>query len=189
MKLPPVVGFAGPQGAGKDTCGKLLAEHYRYIHAAFANPVRAALYALNPLVELDNGILARLQTIVDKIGWDSAKRNSKDLRQLMQRMGTEAGRDIHGRDCWIRVANSLRSCGRYNIAFTDVRFPNEVDFIKSSGGIIIYIQKDNVPAQITNHRSEEFNVEDVADFVIANNGTIADLVAVLGCVFRTWAKQ
>jgi dephospho-CoA kinase len=188
MKLPPVVGFAGPQGAGKDTCGKLLAEHYRYIHAAFANPVRVALYALNPLVELDNGIIARLQTIVDKIGWDSAKRNSKDLRQLMQRMGTEAGRDIHGRDCWIRIADSLLSLNR-DVVFTDVRFSNEVEYIKACGGIIIYIQKNNVPVQVTNHRSEEYNVLDDADFILYNNGSIEDLLPEIRNIFAIWDKQ
>lgn len=189
LRLPPVVGFAGPQGSGKDTCGEILAKNFNYLKAAFANPVRAALYALNPLVELDNGIVARLRTIVDQIGWDSAKRNSKDLRQLMQRMGTEAGRDIHGRDCWIRIASSLRACGRYNVAFCDVRFPNEVEFIKASGGIIIYVQKNDVPAQVANHRSEEYNVLDDADFILCNNGSISDLIPEIRNIFAVWEKQ
>ena len=189
MKLPPVVGFAGPQGAGKDTCGEILAQSFNYLKAAFANPVRAALYALNPLVELDNGVVARLRNIVDQIGWDSAKRNSKDLRQLMQRMGTEAGRDIHGKDCWLRIASSLRVCGRYNVAYTDVRFPNEVEFIKASGGIIIYVQKNDVPAQVANHRSEEYNVLDDADFILYNNGSISDLIPEIRNIFAVWDLQ
>lgn len=199
MRLPPVVGFAGPQGSGKDTCGEILAKNFNYLKAAFAEPVRVSLYALNPLVELDNGIVARLRTIVDQIGWDSAKRNSKDLRQLMQRMGTEAGRDIHGKDCWIRIASRLlanvtldaveQRVAWKRTCFCDVRFPNEVEFIKASGGIIIYVQKNDVPAQVANHRSEQYNVLDDADFILYNNGSISDLIPEIRNIFAVWELQ
>jgi adenylate kinase family enzyme len=185
MQLPNMVGFAGPQGSGKDTCGEILAQSYNYIQMAFANPVRAGLYALNPLIELDNGIVARLQTVVDQIGWDSAKRNSKDLRGLMQRFGTEAGRDLHGYNCWVAIAERLAKVNR-NYTFTDVRFPNEADWIRSCGGIIVYVDRDDVPAQAANHKSEECNVKEDADFIIFNNGTKTELGTQLTQIIKAW---
>ncbi len=185
MQLPPMVGFAGPQGSGKNTCGKILAQSYGYIQMAFANPVRAGLYALNPLIEADNGIVARLQTVVDQIGWDSAKRGSKDLRGLMQRFGTEAGRDLHGYNCWVAIAERLAKVNR-NYVFTDVRFQNEADWIRSCGGIIIYVDRDDVPVQAANHKSEEYNVKEDADFIIFNNGTRQELGVQLTQIIKAW---
>lgn len=185
MKLPPMVGFAGPQGSGKNTCGEILALQHGYVQMAFADPVRTGLYALNPLVELDNGIVARLQTIVDQIGWDSAKRNSKDLRGLMQRFGTEAGRDIHGYNCWVAIAERLSKVNK-NYVFTDVRFPNEADWIRSCGGIIVYVGRDDVPEQVKNHKSEDYSVQEDADFIIWNNGTKAELAVTLAQIIKAW---
>lgn len=186
MKLPTMIGFSGPQGSGKNTCGEILAQSYDYVQMAFADPVRAGLYAINPLVELDNGIVARLQTIVDQIGWDSAKRNSINIRGLMQRFGTEAGRDIHGYNCWVAIAER-RTKVNQNYVFTDVRFPNEADWIRSCGGIIVYVGRDDVPEQAKNHKSEDYSVQEDADFIIWNNGTKAELAVTLAQIITAWS--
>ena len=185
MKIPTMIGLAGPQGSGKNTCGEILAQSYGYVQMAFADPVRAGLYALNPLVELDNGIVARLQTIVDQIGWDSAKRNSINIRGLMQRFGTEAGRDLHGYNCWVNIAARRSEIG--HCVFTDVRFPNEADFIRSCGGIIVYVGRDDVPEQVKNHKSEDYSVQEDADFIIWNNGTKAELAVTLAQTMTAWS--
>ena len=41
-----ILGFAGPAGAGKDTAAAHLVAHHGYERRAFADPMRAALYAL-----------------------------------------------------------------------------------------------------------------------------------------------
>ena len=187
MKIPPMIGLSGEQGSGKNTCGEILALQHGYVQMAFADPVRTGLYALNPLVELDNGIVARLQMIVDQIGWDSAKRNSKDIRGLMQRFGTEAGRDIHGYNCWVAIAERNTRVNR-NYVFTDVRFPNEADWIRSCGGIIIYVDRDDVPEQAKNHKSEQYDIKEDADIIIFNNATKADLVTKLQGALLSWSR-
>ena len=59
------------------------------------------------------------------------------------------------------------------IVFTDVRFQNEADYIRSIGGTIVRIVRPGQIAQ--NHESELKQCEVAADIEIVNDGTIADL--------------
>jgi hypothetical protein len=96
-------------------------------------------------------------------------------RNKLQQLGTELGRDKYGENIWCNILyNTMkmyndRSIERFLI--TDVRFENEVNFIKSLGGKIIKIyapdrnllklrkETDNDLKKIeefSNHRSESF---------------------------------
>lgn len=62
----------------------------------------------------------------------------------MHKIGTEEGRDVYGENIWIKITETwietvnLRGITRFIIP--DVRFQNEVDWIKSLGGKVIKIQ-------------------------------------------------
>jgi hypothetical protein len=104
-------------------------------------------------------------------GWDSAKRDP-EVRRLLQRMGTEAGRNIHGEDCWIRIAKRKVDEAPGNVVITDVRFANEAQAIRSWGGKVIRIERPNV-GPVNGHASEALAFE--PDAVIENSGTIEEL--------------
>ena len=122
----------------------------------------------------------RLNDVVDKVGWESAKTSFPEVRPLLQRLGTEAGWMIHGRDHWIRpVAEKVReSDGR--VVITDARFPAEVEWVRSQGGAVVgVVRPDNVHAltgEEAEHASEAYNAED-ADDIIDNDSTIEALHA------------
>lgn len=65
---------------------------------------------------------------------------------------------------------------------TDTRFPNELEAIKSRGGITIrverpaYLQQNNAGIIVSTHESETALDTAIFDYVINNNGTIEELI-------------
>jgi dephospho-CoA kinase len=68
-------------------------------------------------------------------------------RKILQELGTELGRDKYGDDIWLKVmTNWMRVYNERGIErfiITDVRFENEVNFIKDLNGKIIKIDAPN----------------------------------------------
>jgi hypothetical protein len=118
------------------------------------------------------GFYARLTNIIDAWGWDYAKNNVPDVRRLLQRLGTEAGRDILGENIWVDTAFSRAAGGR--LVVTDVRFPNEAQGIRDRGGLVIRIERPGVGPR-NDHPSETSLIGYAFDHVIDNSGSIEDL--------------
>lgn len=154
--MTELIGLSGYAGAGKDEVARILAPN-GWQRASFADPLRAALYALNPMV-IGPRLADEPQSLaamVDVIGWEATKRHGTygpDVRALLQRMGTEVGRNLFGQDFWVDQAMaSLKEGGRY--VFTDCRFPNEADAIRSRGGRVVRVVRAGVTA-VNAHPSE-----------------------------------
>lgn len=160
-----IIGLTGRATSGKDTAAQaLLARGYQRI--AFADAVKEMLAALDPEVD-GEFISAQLATA----GWDTVKQNPK-VRRLLQRLGTEAGRNIIGPDVWVDLAHKkLRQGGRF--VFTDCRFPSEIAALKSWGATIARITRPGIKK--LDHASENFVDHLPVDVEIENNGSVADL--------------
>ena len=136
-------------------------------------------------------------------------------RYALQTLGTEWGRDCY-KDVWIdyglEVAQALMSgAGNYTalkgfephvepddiagVVFSDIRFKNEFDKLRSIGGKIIRIRRNNVtgtPAGgVVGHASEEEQDEvddSFFDAVIDNNGTMEELSAKVTEIHKRFAR-
>lgn len=80
----------------------------------------------------------------DKVPFDKVfVKKDEHTRKLLQLRGTEEGRNIYGADIWIRTLDTwielLSSRGVERFIICDVRFVNEVEYIKSKGGKVIRI--------------------------------------------------
>lgn len=160
-----IIGLSGYAQSGKDTAADALKE-LGYERVAFADVLRSAIYALNPL--MPDG--RRLQDVIDEMGWDSAKVNFTEVRTLLQKMGTEVGRNLLGENIWVDTAlNGLDESGKYVV--TDCRFPNEADAIISRGGRVIRIARPDV-VKANNHPSETSLDNYDFDAVWLNDGTL-----------------
>lgn len=179
-RLAPIVGLNGFAGAGKDTAAAGLLED-GWTRVSFADKLREFLYALNPLVAVvvplplegeaeprftPTGFPLRtgreyrpLRDIVDDLGWDRAKNEHPDVRALLQRCGTDAGRNVLGEDVWVDAV--MRSLPAGPVVITDVRFPNEFAAIKRLGGAVYRVERPGV-GPVNGHPSE-YALED-ADF-------------------------
>ncbi len=170
-----ILGFAGLAGVGKDTAAAHLVERRGYERRAFADPMRTALYALDPLVRV-HGSQHRLTALVDTLGWDQAKRGVPEVRRLLQRFGTEVGRTMWGDDFWIDQA--LRGVAPGDrIVVTDVRFPNEGDAVRALGGRVVRIDRPGAGLGGAEGAHESEAHEIAADAVVVNDGSLGDLVA------------
>jgi hypothetical protein len=164
-----IIGLAGYGGSGKDTLADLLVEHKNFVKASFADPMRKALYILNPLINSEtNNNFFRLQNLIDDIGWDAAKRQFPEIRFLLQRLGTEIGRNLIDENVWVSTLfKEYENQPNINLVIPDVRFPNEAYEIWNRGGYVIrVIRPDTHP--VNDHLSEvAFNRQDL---IIRNDG-------------------
>lgn len=171
-----LIAFTGYARSGKDSAAQALI-NAGWVKVAFADAVRDALLALNPLVQGSEGYggAMRLSTLVNHRGWDYAKQHD-EVRRLLQRMGTEAGRAIHGAECWTDIAREkvydvLSQGGKAVI--TDCRFPNEAQRVRHWGGLVVRIDRPGV-GPVNGHTSD--SLEGIEpDCVIVNDGTVEDL--------------
>lgn len=176
-----IIGLSGYARSGKDTVADILVKDHGFTRVSFAQPMRDALYALNPIVNIYGD---SLQYVIDQYGWDDYKRFEEfnGIRELMQRLGTEVARKQWGENFWVDQAEgimlNLLNEGK-KVVFTDVRFPNEAEMIDEYvNGQVWRIRRPGVfPA---NDHASEVSMDDYEfDRFIDNNGTIDELTWVV----------
>jgi len=158
------LGFYGELTGGKTTSAKTAA----LLLQAFYN-VKVCSFALD------------VKSIARDFGWDGSK-DAKG-RRLLQVIGTEAGRE-YDPDVWIKYAfiylNNIFDLDtkERNIAiFDDLRFVNEVKWIKHNGGIIIKVVDGKVKDEKEIAHASEKGISDVfTDYTIHNDLNIFHLV-------------
>jgi hypothetical protein len=149
-----LIGLSGYARSGKDEAARgLVLLGFRRV--AFADRLREILLALNPIVGFVNNVSAvRTKDVITEWGWESYKESpyGTEMRELMQRLGTECGRELISDSIWVDLAlNGITP--DENVVVTDVRFPNEFEAIKARGGRIIRIRRPGVVAA-NGHKSE-----------------------------------
>lgn len=181
-----IIGLSGYARSGKDSVADILVNDAGYIRVAFADKLRESLYALNPIVSVttDTKLFSRrvltftwrVQDVIDEYGWDGVKETmfADEIRRLLQRMGTEAGRQVLGDDIWVDAAfNDVRKGSNYVV--TDCRFLNEATAIgRDVNGQVWRITRPGVePAN--DHISEVGLDNWPFDRIILNDGSLEDL--------------
>lgn len=190
-----LIGLTGVAHSGKSTIADILTDFYGFKQYYFASGVKQALYNMNPLIRrtVSSGYYGQtihlpLQEIVDDLGWDEAKKIPM-VRELLQRMGTEAGRDIHGKNVWVdkTFKQMLKECEwdwKYHddkltkhaitdIVIPDLRFDNEAERIKHHGGIIIRVDRGLKP--VNGHSSESGLDLNLVDINFNNTGALEEV--------------
>lgn len=163
-----LIGFSGYGQSGKDSSADVLQEEFGYQRRAFADPLKEALLRLNPKITH----ATRLREVVSVEGWEYAKKYP-ECRELLQRMGTEVGRELFGENFWVDL--TLRGLtADSNVVFTDVRFVSEASAIKELGGKIVRVRRTG-HGPVNGHKSETELDEWPFDAIVENRGTLSDL--------------
>jgi hypothetical protein len=182
-----IIGIAGKMGCGKDyTCNNLVIPVLKYYNHTFLQVSFADQIKINVITK--NNIQFN----------DVYINKTQNTRRLLQLEGTENGRDILGKDIWIRYLENWikvhESRGIQNFICTDVRFQNEFDYIKYRGGIVLRIDApernterllsesrgdSNILETLKTHRSEcdlDTLTDNCFDLIIKNDpgSTILD---------------
>ena len=194
-----IIGLVGFIGAGKGTVGELL-RLQGYKQMSFAGVLKDTASIMfgwdRDLLEGDT-VESRMfreskdDFWSDKFGYDFTP------RLALQRLGTEAGRDVFHKDIWV-YALEKRVKQHRNVVITDTRFPNEIDWIRKQGGVIVEVKRgerpewydtawnmnmgDNSPGWNPMaekypdiHYSEWAWIGRQVDFTVNNSGTLKDL--------------
>ena len=159
MEQNKLIGILGKKKSGKDTTGNYLIENYKFKRYAFADPIKKITEILFDFSE-------------EQLNGDKRK-DAVDFRwyitprEAFQKIGTEFGQDIiyslfprlkkrlGNEIIWVKLFKQwYEKNNKSNIVITDVRFPHEIEAIKSLGGIIVKIERDNVP--LDKHISEQY---------------------------------
>lgn len=185
------IGVTGYATAGKDTIGEML-EWQGFNRVAFADAVRECVYALNPFIPVEarrfrfvpwftKVVFIPLQVELDNWGyqddpiqaWNDLKNDNEEVRFLLQKMGTEVGREIISDNIWIDIA--MRKAAAFeDVVFTDVRFENEAKAVHESGGVIWRVDRPGV-GPVNGHKSDTGVADIDADTIIDNGAGFGSL--------------
>jgi hypothetical protein len=180
-----LIALSGYAGAGKDSFADVLVEDHGFKRYAWADTLRLAAEALNPIVGWDEDAGSgpiRYKDALDTVGYVRAKELYPEFREVLQKLGTEVGRNLIDENVWVdaTLARVERECGEgEDIVFTDTRFPNEADAVRQMGGHVVRVQRIGVEA-VNDHPSETSLDDYDFDAVIFNSGTLLDLGAAAG---------
>lgn len=165
-----IIGLAGRKQSGKTTAAQALVDS-GFIRLSFAYAMRHMLTELLlnfgfSMHQIQSMFLYKKEQPIVGIG--------KSPRQLMQLLGTDWGRHLINEDLWVMAAcNKLERLNMFDVVFDDVRFENEATMIRSLGGRIIHIVRDQNDSD--SHSSEAGILRHPADESILNNGSLAEL--------------
>lgn len=182
---PRIVGLMGNGGAGKTEAKKFLVDHKgfwgEHIKTPLANMVGSLLRDAgikdDDIPRFIDGDLKR--TPIVQLG-------GRTCTEIQQFQGTEFGREYCDDDLWLNLwatkANTALSEG-FGVVQESVRFHNEAAWIRRNGGVIIEITRPGC-GPINGHKSEVRPA--IADAVVPNTGSIAQLHALLDETLSGW---
>lgn len=162
-----LVAFTGYMGSGKTTAaGVLEAKGFKIV--PLAEPLKRVAYSM---------------------GWNGRK--DALGRKLLQRLGTECGRECIGMDCWIDMWEDAHAAqlqdGVTKLVIDDLRFENEARMVRRLGGRVIRIERESAQpnkwaklayqlgVKSALHPSERPIPSDLVSVVVDNDDTVADL--------------
>jgi hypothetical protein len=178
--LPRLIGLHAPfPGSGKTTIANILVEEYNYHRIPFADPLKLMTRSL-------------LQSFGYSISYGDMLLNDPNLKEqilpelgvtprfMMQTLGTEWGRKIIHPEIWLLAwKRSVEELGAYgNVVVDDVRFPNELEIVKSHpSSTLWWVERPSAAAttEVMAHSSQQRLDRSEFNRTIVNNGTIKDL--------------
>jgi len=174
-----IIGVLGNKNTGKDTVSDYLVERYNFIKKPLADPLKKACQ--------DIFLLSNDQLYDDKLKELPDERWSNiSPRQIFQFVGTDLFRNqinqlipnvgdnifLYHFQLWFEEEKKTNH--NLCVVISDVRFQNEVNFIKRLGGYIVKLKRQT--NLIDSHISEtEINNINNFDYLIENNGTVTTL--------------
>ena len=194
-----VFGMTGRKRSGKDTSGERLVRDHGLVRIAFADALKEACIDIFGFTE-EQVYGDDLKEVVDEY-WGYSP------REVLQKVGTELFREAisqeHvlpdiGKNIWVRTIErkilNLAKQGHRRFVITDVRFPNELAFLKESQFTAYSIKvirqavmDETDPTKL--HASEAAIDSFECDFDINNDSTIEELYTAIDQIVRMTDKN
>jgi len=194
-----IIGICGFIGSGKDTVADYLVNFHEFRRESFASTLKDAVAAVfgwdRTMLEGRTKEAREWREQVDPWWAERLAMPTLTPRWVLQYWGTEVCRKAFHDDIWIAsLENKIRN-SKDHVVISDCRFPNEIQSIRDAGGIIVWVQRGELPEwhdiavkanQGNNvainelkmrkiHASETAWVGTNFDVILDNNGSIDDL--------------
>lgn len=179
--LPRIIAICGRKRSGKDSVAGYLSEHYGYVNAKFADPLKQAVKGFfgftEHQVEVD-------KEVVDEL-WGITPRHAMQfigchiVQHEFQKLIPDIGRDFFIKSLLCKHKNTER------VVISDLRFAHEFDAINAiEGSIIIKLTRPDIDNSDT-HISE-IEVDNIkCEYEIVNDGTLEDLWEKIETIMKT----
>lgn len=201
-----LVGIGGFAQTGKDTVADHLVAEHGWQKEYMSRALETALLKLNPWVNIvpgnwkqgawPKGPLAyetwiRYASLHHLVGYEVSK-NCLDVRDYLQKLGTEIGRNMFHSDVWVRWAfrqvDEAMEAGR-SVAITGIRFPNELEWVAERGGHLVWIDRPGF-GPVNSHDSDNLLNHSHFSLRIPNDGTPEDLYRCVDRLVRNvWTPE
>jgi hypothetical protein len=169
-----LIGIAGRKRHGKDTIGDYLVKNYGYTKIGFADALKIGC---QHIFGLTNEQLYGDDKEIEDTFWKTSPRT------ILQYVGTDLFRNQLSTimpeiedNIWIKVVEkTILENPDKKYVITDVRFENELAFIKKYGGLTIKVQRDALLFNVDAHASEAFIDNLHTNYTLGNNGSLDEL--------------
>ena len=184
----PIIGLCGFKGSGKDTVADMLVDTCDYKKIAFADFIKNAAKELfdweDTSFDAENkekvdeywGVTPR--KILQELGTEFLRFHCKDILSTEFQLpnGEKHNATFHIKRINKEVIKLLNN-GNKNIIFSDIRFQDELDYIKKLGGIIIKVVRPSLTNnEFSQHISEKnINKLENVDYELVNDHNISHL--------------
>lgn len=162
------VALVGNMRSGKNTFGDILVKEYGYTEISFADELKRICKELFP----------------------EQFKNGNKPREILQNVG-QCMRSIDY-DVWVKALDrKIKHYDGKNLVITDVRYPNEVDYLRNNGFIIVQIivyrsiivgrckatDPNFNPAQLDHESESMASSYIVGDILVYNNNSLEEYLA------------
>lgn len=121
-----IVAFSGKKNSGKSTMGRYVIENYGACPEAMARHLKADAVAFEGL----------------PVGEVYGPNKSPATRRRLEQKGHDESRLVYGLDIWLKVTEAnlyfAYDCGVRRVVLTDIRYPNEAEWIQNVLGGKVY---------------------------------------------------
>ena len=200
--MAKIIGILGFIGSGKGTVARHLVKHHGFKQDSFAASLKDACSAIfgwpRDMIEGESPESRIWRETEDT--WWAEQLNIPHFspRLALQLIGTNTLRDHFNPNLWfLTIQNRIRQSPEQDIVISDVRFPNEINFVRQMGGALMWVNRGPLPTWYDTalsannghsiakeimmqsyskvHYSEWAGIGEEVEYRIDNNGTISDL--------------
>jgi len=169
--MTKIIGITGYKGSGKDTVADYLCTKAFFSKVSFSEKLKDIVATLfdwdRRLLEGDSEFCRLFREDLDH-KWSEKLGFNVTPRKMLQQVGTKLFRDNLHPDIWIYAME--KEIDKHDaVIIPDVRFENEFKYIKSRGGCIISVERDDIIPD--DHESEHIwkKCSHMIDYHIKNN--------------------
>jgi hypothetical protein len=167
LKKNLIIGLSGKRGVGKSTAADFLIDTHNFKRVSFADKLKETARTFFPFTSVDFSPSGK-EKKYKNYDWTP--------REFLIHLGQFAR--FHDEDYWVKASGLAAATGK--IVIDDVRFPNEVEYLKSVGAKIIRINRfeklnpygknldDPSETSLDGYKGFDYVVEDVQNIKVSD---------------------